>query len=101
MTVRDQNQPGDRQPSDRLINAITHYLNDYPKAADSVEGIMQWWLPQQHNPVDINDLQQALDYLVETNAVSRTALLDGRMLYTGKEKDLKKVKRTERETRHI
>lgn len=72
------------------MSAITLYLKAHPNAADSVEGIMQWWLPQQQNPVDINDLQQALDYLVETRAVSRTALLDGRMLYTSKGKDAKK-----------
>ena len=79
----------DKKQSDRLISAITHYLKAHPNAADNVEGIMQWWLPQQQNPVDINALQHALDYLVETSAVSRTVLLDGRMLYTSKEKDVK------------
>lgn len=83
-----------KQQRDRLINAITLYLKAHPNAADSVEGIMQWWLPQQQNPVDIDDLQQALDYLVEARAVSRTALLDGRMLYT----NAKNV--DEREIRH-
>lgn len=71
----------DKKQRDRLISAITLYLMAHPNAADSLEGIMQWWLPQQQNPVDINDLQQVLDYLVETRAVSGTLLLDGRMLY--------------------
>lgn len=84
MTTHDKKQ----QQRDRLINAIALYLKAHPNAADSVEGIMQWWLPQQ-NPVDMNDLQQALDYLAETGAVSRTVLLDGRVLYTGKEKNKK------------
>lgn len=84
MTTRDKTQ------KDRLISAITLYLKAHPNAADSVEGIMQWWLPQQQNPVDINDLQHALDYLVDTGAVSRTVLLDGRMLYTRKEKNEKR-----------
>lgn len=83
MTIHDKKQ------SDRLITAITNYLRAHPNAADSVEGIMQWWLPQQQNPVDINEMQHALDYLVDTGAVSRTVLLDGRMLYTSKEKDAK------------
>lgn len=77
-----------KQQRDRLINAITLYLKAHPNAADSVEGIMQWWLPQQ-NPVDRDDLQQALDYLVEKRAMARTALLDGHMLYTSKVKDAK------------
>lgn len=94
MTARDKSQQ-----RDRLINAITLYLKAHPNAADSVDGIMQWWLPQQQNPVDINDLQQVLDYLVETKAVSRTALLDGRMLYTSKERDLKR-KWAGKEKRH-
>lgn len=89
MTTRDK-----KQQRNSLINAISLYLRAHPNAADSVEGIMQWWLPQQQNPVDIDDLQQALDYLVETRAASRTALLDGRMLYT----NAKKI--DEREIRH-
>jgi len=71
---------------DSLINAITHYLKAHPNAADSVEGIMQWWLPQQ-NPVDMDDLQHALDFLVETSVLSKTVLLDGRMLYSSRVKD--------------
>lgn len=76
------------QQRDSLIHAITHYLKAHPNAADSEEGIMQWWLPQQ-NQVDMDELQHALDYLVETRALSKTALLDGRMLYTRKVKDVK------------
>ena len=94
MTTRDK-----KQQRDRLINAITLYLKAHPNAADSVEGIIQWWLPQQQSLVDINDLQQALDYLVETGAASRTVLLDGRMLYTSKEKN-EKIKWAETEARH-
>jgi len=56
-------------------------------------------LPQRQNTVDINDLQQVLDFLVDTKMVSRTVLLDGRMLYTSKEKDLKR-KWAGKERRH-
>lgn len=94
MTVRDKSEQ-----RVRLINAITLYLKAHPNAADSVDGIMQWWLPQRQNTVDINDLQQALDFLVDTKMVSRTVLLDGRMLYTSKEKDLKR-KWAGKEKRH-
>ena len=83
MTTHDK-----RQQQDRLISAILLYLRAHPNAADSAEGIMQWWLPQQGS-IDMNDLQQALDYLVETRAMSRTALLDGHMLYTSKVKHAK------------
>lgn len=83
MTTHDK-----KQQKDSLINAITHYLKAHPNAADSVEGIMQWWLPQQ-SPVDMDDLQHALDYLVEIRAVSRSVLLDGRMLYTSQVRDAK------------
>lgn len=75
------------QQRDRLISAITLYLRAHPNAADSVEGIMQWWLPQEENPADMNDLQSALDHLVETGALARAALLDGRMLYSSQVKD--------------
>jgi hypothetical protein len=81
MTIREKNQ------MELLTSAIALYLNAHPHAADSLEGIMQWWLPQQRNTVDITDLQQALDFMVNTGAVYRTTLIDGRMLYTSKEKD--------------
>lgn len=74
---------------DGLISAITRYLRAHPNAADSVEGIVQWWLPEQHKPVDMDGLQQALDYLVETREISKTELLDGRMLYTSHTKEAK------------
>ena len=72
----------DKKQKDYLINAITHYLKTHTNAADSLEGIMQWWLPQQQEPVDINELQQALDYLIENKTVAATSLLDGHMLYS-------------------
>lgn len=75
------------QQTDRLIGAITLYLRAHPSAADSLEGIMQWWLPQQEKPVDVDELQSVLDRLVNTGLLSRTALLDGRMLYASQLKD--------------
>jgi hypothetical protein len=72
---------------DLLISAITLYLRNHPNAADSLDGIMQWWLPQQKNTVDENDLQQALDYLVAANMISRSILLDGHIIYSSKEDD--------------
>lgn len=55
------------------------------------KGSSLWWLPQQQNRVDIHELQQALDYLIETGVVFRTTLPDGRMLYTGKVKNKKRA----------
>lgn len=72
---------------DHLTSAITLYLKAHPNAADSVEGIMQWWLPQQHRPVDVNELQSVLDHLVGSGMLARTPLLDGRMLYTSRVRD--------------
>ena len=74
----------ENQQEDRLTSAIALYLKAHPNAADSVEGIMQWWLPQQHKPVDVGELQSVLDHMVGRGMLSRTALLDGRMLYASR-----------------
>ena len=83
MTTPDANH------RDLLISAITLYLRNHPNAADSLDGIMQWWLPQQESTADENDLQQVLDYLVAKKAISRSVLPDGNIIYSSKEDDAK------------
>jgi len=50
------------QPQPRLsevVDAILRYLHSHPDAADTVDGICEWWLPR-HWRVDARDVQAAL-----------------------------------------
>lgn len=74
---------GDRDESRiaQLRDEILKYLGAHPQAADTVEGIANWWLPRQRYEDEVQKVQQALDELVERGLVARTTLADGTILY--------------------
>jgi Fe2+ or Zn2+ uptake regulation protein len=65
----------------QLKDEILKYLGAHPQAADTVEGIANWWLPRQRYEEEIQKVQQALDDLVERGLVTKTTLADGTTLY--------------------
>ncbi|GLR87945.1 hypothetical protein [Bradyrhizobium iriomotense] len=62
-----------------MANLIERYLSEHPEAGDTVDGIQQWWLEGHGGSLD--QLQQALDYLVENVRLSRIVLADGTVIY--------------------
>jgi len=60
---------------------ILAYLACHPRAADSEQGITQWWLPRVGVDVGLADVQLALEALVQRGTVQRFALPDGRAIY--------------------
>jgi Fe2+ or Zn2+ uptake regulation protein len=60
---------------------ILRYLQDHPEAADSLDGIASWWLPQSGHSVSIESVQAALVQLVEEHRIARIHLADGRTLF--------------------
>ena len=73
---------GALDPSDEILA----YLNAHPQAADSLEGIVLWWLPRQRFVEARDRIQESLDQLVDRGLVERTRLADGTVLY-GKPRD--------------
>ena len=65
----------------QLKDEILKYLGAHPQAADTVEGIANWWLPRQRYEEEIQKAQQASDELVERGLVAKTTLADGTILY--------------------
>lgn len=67
---------------DRLHNAILHYLQSNPNAADSLGGVMNWWLPELgYEQVSAESVLQALERLVAVGVVEKIPLVDGTVLY--------------------
>lgn len=66
-----------------LVAALSHYLDQHPKAADTLEGIAQWWLPvplaRTGRP---KDLANAVAQLVENGRLLAVASPDGQVIYT-------------------
>lgn len=56
--------PSDNTPPDPR-QEIIDYLHAHPSAADTVDGIIQWWLVRQRYETAQDVIQKALDDLVE------------------------------------
>ncbi len=64
-----------------LVGEIARYLDEHPNAADSVEGIVRWWLPRQRLADRAEAVQVALEVLVAENKVTSTTTADGQIVY--------------------
>ena len=60
---------------------ILAYLNRNPRAKDTIEGIMQWWLLDQEIRFELDRVQEALRRLVRNRLVLEHRQIDGRILY--------------------
>jgi len=65
----------------RLSDEILRYLRAHPQAADTVDGIVEWWLPRQRYDEAVDQVQLVLDELVARRLVDQITLVDGTVLY--------------------
>jgi hypothetical protein len=65
----------------QLQASIRIYLKRYPDAADSPEGIRQWWLTQALRTTSIETLRIVLTALVMSGEMQMRTLPDGTELY--------------------
>lgn len=64
-----------------LAAEIASYLRNHPDAADTVEGVAQWWLARQRYESALPRVEQALEHLVATGQATRRRTADGTVLY--------------------
>ena len=67
-----------------LAEQIERYLDSHPDAADSLEGIVKWWIPHQQYIESVDKVYKALNYLVENGMLSQKTLSDGSKIYVKK-----------------
>lgn len=60
---------------------VLSYLEHRPDAADTAEGIRQWWLLHQIAQLSKERVQKALDQLVDQNLIESCVLDDGRNIF--------------------
>lgn len=65
----------------RVRAAILDYLDHNRAAADSIRGIMNWWLPPETRTTDVAVVERVLEQLVASGLVTATALADGTVFY--------------------
>lgn len=61
---------------------LLDYLRERPNAADTLDGIMNWWLPRQRYETEQRKVEQALEQLVALGLVAKNRLSDGTILYS-------------------
>ncbi|MEO6800336.1 MAG: hypothetical protein ABI178_10400 [Rhodanobacter sp.] len=60
---------------------VLAYLQRHPQAADTLRGIVNWWLPRQRYESDMQRIEHVLHHLVAEGWLHRDRLPDGEVLY--------------------
>lgn len=61
--------------------SVLAYLDCHPQAADTLRGIVNWWLPRQRYESDWHRIERALGTLVSQGKLRRNPLPGGDVLY--------------------
>lgn len=62
-------------------HSVLAYLQSHPQAADTLRGIVNWWLPRQRYESDCLRIEHALAALVARGVLCRNQLPGGEVLY--------------------
>jgi hypothetical protein len=73
-----------------IADEIARYLQDHPEAADSLDGIRQWWLPRLRLQEASAQIEEALQELLDRGVIGRQVMPDGTVLYRRAEGDVRK-----------
>jgi len=65
----------------RILEAIENYLSRHPEAADSVQGIATWWVPEMGLEVSENEVADALEHRPEDSRIEEQQSLSGPIIY--------------------
>lgn len=77
--AHDQSSSGTREPGlSPIAWEILSYMLDNPKAADSLEGVVEWWLLERRIRRRTIEIRKALDELVSRRLVHESISPDDR-----------------------
>lgn len=68
-------------PPSEIEEAVIGYLRNHPEAADTLDGIVHWWLPRQRYETARSSVEQALGHLVDRGLLRRLGLPGEGTLY--------------------
>lgn len=70
----------DVQPVQLCVQAIRRYLDDHPDAADSLRGVVDWWVPSQAERMSPAVVLAALQRLIESGEIEGRRVLGNRLM---------------------
>ena len=73
--------PVDKTDIPEIAQQVRNYLLMHPNAADSLHGVLRWWLPRQRYEESLDKMQQALEYLIAEGVVAKKILVGGEIVY--------------------
>lgn len=80
MTKPRSRDAGDEGGGEIEVSVLA-YLQRHPQAADTLRGIVNWWLPRQRYEIDSQRIEHVLSHLVAEGLLHRDRLPDGEVLY--------------------
>jgi hypothetical protein len=81
-----------RDTTSEVALKILRYLDQNPDAADTVEGILEWWLPKQSIYEEEKIVKRALDEMVKQNLILATRSSDARRHYRLNTEHIQKIR---------
>jgi hypothetical protein len=79
----------DNQSRSEQREAILRYLAACPNAADTADGVLNWWFPRQRYNDARDDVERALEDLAAEGRLARLKLPDGRVIYACRQEDVR------------
>jgi hypothetical protein len=64
-----------------LTAQIRRYLDAHPAAADTLDGIVSWWLPPPQCAYTVERVECALNLLADAGVVEKLTRSDGHVIY--------------------
>jgi hypothetical protein len=65
----------------RIAEIVENYVREHPRAADTAEGIRNWWVAPACYGASREEVQAALDHLVEFGRMARVVIAGGAAIY--------------------
>jgi len=65
----------------KIADEITAYLNAHQDAADTLEGVIKWWVLRQRIEEASKKVQSAIEYLCDKGVVKEVAMTGGECIY--------------------
>lgn len=72
----------DARAVEQLACEVREYLDRHPEAADTLEGIVAWWMARQRFEQSAERVARALDHLVRIGAVKLHRTPGNRAVYS-------------------
>lgn len=93
MDQQDQIANREKGLTREIALKILRYLDDNPHAADTVEGILHWWLLERVIVEEKEAVERALDCLVEKQLLVAVQAADSRRHYRLNRKRIRAVRK--------